>query len=813
MNESFTAKLKATRWDVKREKELLEAWEREKLYEFNPDPGDPREILAIDTPPPYASGKWHVGGAAHYAQIDMIARYFRMKGFNVLVPFYADRNGLPVEVQVEKAYNVNPHELSATPEGRERFLKLCRGFLDKAESEIVSVWRRLGCSFQYWRDGTDSEEYRRITQATFIELYKKGLIYEAERPVNWCPRCKTTLADAELEYVDEETLLYYIKFQVKETGEYLVVATTRPELLRSCKALAFNPGDARYARYKGMHVVNPVYGHEMPILEHAEVDPEYGTGLVMICSYGDQRDVRMFRELGLEPTVIVDRDGRLTSEAGPLAGLSIVEARARIAEILESKGLLVRKEKLKHSIPVCWRCKTPVQIIHSKEWFLKQLEFKDSLLEIAEQLDVKPPMHKKKLVDWVKSVTTDWPISRDRYYATEIPLWRCSRCGSILVPEPGRYYRPWRDQPPWDECPVCKAPREYIIGEKKVFDTWFDSSISVLYITYYLRNQALFEKAFKYTLRPQGLDIIRTWLYYSLLRVYQLTGKPAFRWVRVTGMGLDEKGEAMHKSKGNVIDPEPYVEKYGADAFRFWAASSARLGYDYRFSEQSLKTGLLFATKLWNIARYISSFPEPEEYVLREIDKATLIYLDNTIASIDKAYSELDVYEPIHQLYQFTWNYFASHYIELTKSRAYNRDGRYSELEQKGVWYTLHYTLKAVLRALAPIMPFVTDAIFRELYGRSVHLERFPEPRSENLGKPYDVIQAVVDANSAIWRYKKKMGLRLSEPLKVKVYLPEVLKSVVDEFRELHKLESIEFYRTPPSDSTDIGGRVYLAKQ
>ncbi|MGC8953230.1 MAG: valine--tRNA ligase [Desulfurococcus sp.] len=811
MEQAYEPKIREKRWDLKREKELLETWDKEGVYKFIFNPGDNREIIAIDTPPPYASGKWHVGGAAHYTQIDMIARYFRMKGYNVLVPFYADRNGLPVEVQVEKTYKVNPHELSATPEGREHFLKLCREFLDKAEGELVNVWRRLGCSFQYWRNGTDSEEYRRITQATFIELYKRGLIYEAERPVNWCPRCRTSLADAELEYNEEETYLYYIKFQVKETGEHIVVATTRPELLRSCKALVYHPGDERYVKYKGMHAINPVYGHEMPILEYEEVDPGYGTGLVMVCSYGDQRDVKMFRDLGLEPLIIVSKEGYLTKEAGILAGLKLTEARAKVVEILESNGLLVKKEKIKHDIPVCWRCKTPIQIVNSREWFLKQLDFKDELLKIIDQIEFKPLMHKKKLVDWINSVSTDWPISKDRYYATEIPLWKCSKCGSILLPEPGKYYRPWREPAPWDKCPVCGAPREYLVGEKKVFDTWFDSSISVLYVTHYIRDPVLFEKAFKYTLRPQGQDIIRTWLYYSILRVYQLTGKPAFKWVRITGMGLDEKGEAMHKSKGNVIDPDPYVEKYGADAFRFWAAISAKLGYDYRFSEQTLKTGLYFATKLWNIARYISSFPEPKEYRLRGIDKATLAYLDKIIEKIDKAYSELDVYEPVNEIYQFTWNYFASHYIELTKSRAYNRDGKYNELEQKAAWFTLHYTLKSILKALAPIMPFITDAIYRELYGRSIHLERFPEPDRERLKQPHNLVEKVVNVNSAIWSYKKRNNMKLSEPLRGKVYLPKGLEEVAEELRDLHKLEEIEFYEEAPSNTIDVGGGVYLS--
>jgi valyl-tRNA synthetase len=807
LSNRFKPKIEETRWDPRREVDLLKIWDEEGLYKPDTSSG---EVVVIDTPPPYASGKWHVGGAAHYSQIDMIARYLRMKGFSVIVPFYADRNGLPVEVQVEKKYGLNPHEIAKTPEGRERFLELCKKFLDEAEEDIVRVWRRLGCSFDYWRDGTDSEKYRTITQATFIELYKKGLIYEAERPVNWCPRCRTTLADSELEYIERSDYLYYIRFRVKETNEEVVVATTRPELLRACKALVYKPGDERYTRLKGLHAIAPIYGSELVILEHPEVDPSFGTGLMMVCSFGDHVDVKMFRDLGLEPEVIIDKNGRMSEKAGFLSGLPVEEARRKIAEALEAGGFILRKEPIQHSIPVCWRCKTPTQIIAAREWFLKQVEFKDKLLEVIDKIEFKPEFHKKKLVAWVNSVSTDWPISRDRYYATEVPVWRCTSCGSILLPEPGRYYRPWKDEPPWDKCPVCGAPRDRIVGERKVFDTWFDSSISVLYASGYMRNPELFRRV-KYTLRPQGVDIIRTWLYYSVLRVYQLRGEPAFKWVRITGMGLDEKGEEMHKSKGNVIDPEPYLEKYGADAFRFWAAASGRLGYDYRFSEQLIRTGLMFATKLWNIARFISSFPEPEDYKLRPIDEATLAYLSRVVEKVDKAYMDLDVYEPVHEIYQFTWNYFASHYMELVKSRAYNQDGSYSVEEQKGAWFTLHYVLRNVLKMLAPIMPFITDTIYRKLYQRSVHAEGFPRASAEFLAKSFELAELVVNIDSAIWGYKKKNNMRLTDPLRRRVYLPRSVNGVLQELVSLHKLEYVELYENPPANAVEIGAGVFIS--
>lgn len=810
---TWKPRIKERRWSIEWEKQLIDTWLKEGIGKPSLDPQDPREVIVIDTPPPYASGKWHVAGAAHYAQIDMIGRYFRLKGYNVVMPFYADRNGLPVEVQVEKTYGINAHSMAKTREGREKFLQLCKEFLDKAEAEIVNVWRRMGCSFDYWKNGTDSPEYRKLTQATFIEVYKKGLIYEAERPVRWCPRCKTTLAEAEIEYKEEDDYIYYVVYKLKDDGRDLVVATTRPELLAGCAALAYHPDDERYKGLAGKKAIAPLYGHEVTIVEHPSVDPNFGTGLMMICSYGDEDDVRLFSELKLKPKVLINEDGVMKEEAGPIAGLPVKEARRKIAELLEKQGLLVKKEKIRHSVPVCWRCKTPLQIINRKELFLKQLEYLDVIREIAAKMDFKPEMHRKKLYAWIDSITMDWPISRDRFYGTEIPLWYCRRCGAKLLPEPGRYYRPWRDDPPWDKCPKCGAPKEYLEGEKRVFDTWFDSSISVLYVTQWIKNREFFEKAFKNTLRPQGQDIIRTWLYYSLLRVYQLTGKPAFRWVRITGMGLDPKGRPMHKSLGNVIDPEPVIEKYGADAFRFWAAIASKLGYDYRFDEGKIMTGRNFVTKLWNLARFVSAFPRPEEKPkLREVDEAFLALLDEYLEKADKAYMDLDVYEPAQLLYEYAWDYYADHYVELVKERAYNRQRKYDEEAQKAAWWTLHTILERLTIALSPIMPFVTDKIHRELYGGGVHTKKYPEPliNKEKRGSLANLARMLVKVNSEIWNYKRSRGLKLSEPIEDRVVLvPEVVAGVLDELEDLHKCK-IETYREVPSNAEKVGELVYV---
>ena len=802
---TFKPKIAETRWNIEEEEKLLELWEKEKLYEFNPNTDKP--IFSIDTPQPYASGAWHVGAAAHYAQIDMVARYFRMLGYEVLFPFGIDRNGLPVEVQVEKKYGIRAYEVP-----REKFIKMCKSFLDEVEKEILHIAWRLGLSANlkgYYQ--TDSPEYRALTQATFIELWRRGLIYEAEQVVIWCPGCRTTIAESEVEYAEKYTDLVYIKFKVKETGEDVVIATTRPELLCTCALVIFNPADKRYKHLEGKHVIVPIFNHVVPIRAHPAAKIEFGTGLVMVCSFGDLTDVRIFRELGLKHKIAINPDGTMNEVAGPYKGLKVDEARRRIIEDLERQGLIVKKERIKHKVPICWRSKDPLEFITMKEFFLKQMEFKDEMLKLIEKLSFHPPRYKKLLEDWIKSISMDWPISRRRYYGTEIPIWYCKKCGHPNLPPPGKYYRPWCESPPFKKCEKCGASE--FIGETRVFDTWMDSSISPLFIAGYLKDKRLFRKIFPVSLRPQGYDIIRTWLYYTLLRVYQLTGKAAFKHIRISGMGLDEKGEAMHKSKGNIVPPIPVIKKYGADALRFWAASESKLGDNYRYSETKIRAAALFITKLWNIARFISAFPYIKEKVkLTPTDYAILGVLNDVIREYHESFKQMDTFIPANKLRYFTWNIFASHYIELVKERAYNRSGIFTEEEQKAAWYTLHTALRCILKMLAPIIPFVTDALWRRLYGGSVHKEKLPEPVSEWDTKYKEDMSEIMKFNAAIWGYKKKMNIPLRETLKATVYAPERLKPYAKDLRAMHKIEKLVFSKPPEKAcriSDEIG--VYVA--
>ncbi len=792
---SLKPNIKAPRWNLELENEQIQRWEKEKTYQFNNKSMKP--IFSIDTPPPYVSGKMHVAQAGHYTQIDMVARYFRMKGHEVLFPLGLDRNGLPVEVQVEKQHNLRSHEMP-----REKFIRICSQFLDKIEIDLIRILRRAGlsCDFiHYYR--TDSPEYRMTTQASFIEMWKKGLVYEDTRATNWCPVCRTSIADAEIDYAETETSLNYIKFIIKETGETVVIATTRPELLCTCAAVFFNPEDSRYQSLKGKTAITPIFEQEAPILANSYAKPEFGTGLMMACSYGDYSDLRLFRELNLKEIIAIDQTGRMNEVATAYKGLKVEEARQKIVLDLQSRGLIVKQEKIIHRTPICWRSEDPVEFIEMPEYYLKQLQFLDEVRRIAEKIRFYPKELKQILDNWINSITYDWPISRRRFYGTEIPIWYCKNCGKPHLPEPGRYYQPWKEKAPFTHC---ECGSQEFVGEQRTFDTWFDSSMTELFIIKYLRDEEFLRRAFPASLRPQGIDIVRNWLYYSLLRVYLLFREPAFRNVRLSGMGLDEKGEAMHKSKGNIVYSETIFQRYGADAFRFWSASEAKLGSNYRFSEARVKGASFFITKLWNIARFISSFfVVTENYELTPLDQMILAQLNDLVKKCKAGYEELDVYAPANSIRNFAWNVFADHYVEAAKSRAYNQHGEFEEKLQRGAWYTLHTCLNTVLRLLAPICPCAPEALWREIYStESIHLQPFPMENKKLESKLKALTTQFMNFNTEIWKYKKEKNIALSQGVNAVVYGSKELEVFKDDLKAMHKIKELRFAKPTAAAKT-----------
>ncbi len=786
--ETFKPKLTDKRWNIENEEILLKKWLEEGFYQPKFDFTKP--FFSIDTPPPYASGIWHVAAAAHYVQFDFFARYFWMKGYNVYFPMGIDRNGLPIEIKVEQEFGVKAREMD-----REEFINLCRRKLDEYEKYILDVIRRTGMLANYVEPyRTDSPEYRALTQATFIELWKRGLIYEDDRPTIWCPECYTPIAEAEVEYVKRTSKLYYIKFPYKDDPKkHIIIATTRPELIGATAAVLYNPEDERYKDLEDKEVLIPLYDYPVKVMPHSVVDPEYGTGMMMLSSFGDLEDVRLFRELNLEPRVLISPDGKMNEKSGKYRGLTVDEARKAIVKDLEENGFLVKVEPVEQNIPTCWRSKNPVEFIFVKALYLKQLEYKDELLKIIKDITFIPDFHKQLLINWINSLSIDWAISRDRYYGTEVPLWYCKRCGYPHVPEPGPYYQPWKDKAPFEKCVKC-GYKEFV-GDTRTFDTWMDSSISPLYIAKYSRDQKFFKHVFPITLRPQGIDIVRTWLYYTLLRVYLLTGKPAFKYVRLSGMGLDKYGRPMSKSLGNVVEPIPVIEKYGADAFRIWAASETKIGYNYLYDEKKIVAARNFITKIWNISRFISNFLDKSEEMnvseLLEIDKHILKRLNRLIELADEEYSNLDSFNTMRELRFFVWEVFASHYLELVKPRLYNKNNVFSDEERASASATVHLVLKTILKILHPIAPFITDYIWRELYGgKPILNEPFPEPFDVDVKE--DIIDDIMEFNSLIWKFKEENNIKKRDPL-TKVVAPKKLEIGYKDLKIFHNIGELVF--------------------
>ena len=767
-------KISEKAWNPELEKQILKQWEEDKIYDFTPQ----EDNFTIDTPPPYPSGRpWHIGAAAHYSQIDMIARTARMAGKNVYFPIGIDRNGLPVELYTEKKHKIRMRETD-----RNEFLNLCRNALDDLEAEMLLIMKSLGISgdfTNYYR--TDSEEYRTLTQSTFIDLWNKGQVYLANRPNNYDWISGTTIADAEIIYQDLQTKLVYMKFKIKDTDKEIIIASTRPELLCACRTIIVNPEDERYAQYIGKKIIVPMTNKEVELRTHHSAQQEFGSGAVMVCSYGDQNDVALFRELELEEIVAIGLDGRMTEVAGDYTGLKPKQARAKIIEDLEAKGLLDKVEDINHRTPVSERSKAPIEIIPMEEYYLKQKESIDKMKKIGGEVIFHPNMHKQILMNWLDSINIDWPISRRRYYGTEIPIWYCKKCSEPHVPEPGKYYKPWNEKCPINNCVKCDSTE--FVGEERTFDTWMDSSVSPLFISKFNKDDEFFNKVYPATIRPQAKDIVRTWLYYTLLRCEQLTGEKPWSEAWIMGYGLDEKGMKMSKSKGNAIDPLPVIEKSGADTFRFWSASEINHGYDFRCNEQKIESTRKFLSKLWNVSRFLSSFPVIESGTPNASDKWILSELDNLVKECKKGYDDYNFFIPAIAIREFTWNVFAAHYIEMVKARAYGID--FSDEERDGAIFTLHKTLSTILKLLAPITPFITEHLWKILYSKeSIHKQK--QVDIENIEEQSDITKEIVEFNSKTWNEKKSQNLSLKDSIKIEI--PEKLKPFAKDLKSMHNL-------------------------
>jgi valyl-tRNA synthetase len=737
------------RWQAK--------WKEWEIYRF--DPRSEREVFSIDNPPRYASGALHLGHAYGYTVIDFAARYKRLKGYNVFFPLCFDVNGMPVEVRVEKAMGIKASDVS-----RQEFIRMCQEFAEKDIDEMTRQFEMLGESMDpsiYYQ--TDAEYYRKLTQISFIRMFRKGLVYKGHFPVNWCTRCGTALAAAEVNYEHRNTTLNYIKFRDVDTGEAVPIATTRPELLCTCLLVAVHPEDESKASLIGRELATPVFDRRVKVVADPKVDPEFGTGTVMICSIGDKDDLEWIMKYGLSLEKGIDEAGRMTELAGEYEGMSVADARRCILDDMKVADLLTRQEDTDQNVGTCWRCRTPVEILKLPQWFIKTLEFRDSVLKMVDEVEWHPEFMKVRITDWINSLAWDWVISRQRYFATAIPLWECEDCGHVLVADEAEcYVDPVMTPPKLDKCEACGGK---YVGSTDVFDTWMDSSISPLYNTFWERDPALFDRLYPMTLRPQSHDIIRTWAFYTILREMQLTNERPWHEVMIHGFVMAPDGRPMHASSGNVIDPMPLLEKYGGDAMRYYA-STCSLGMDHAFKEQELVRGNRLAVKVWNVMRLIGTAcktrPERPEST-HPVDRWILSRFGELVRSVEDRNEEYEFDRAMDAIQDFLWHEFADHYIELVKHRAYSDN-------DEGAKYTLYTVGLGLLKMVSVFLPHVAEDAYQICFKPneepiSVHISRWPDAplrdeEAERRGK------AVKDIVAAVRSWKSSKGISLNREIR-----------------------------------------------
>jgi valyl-tRNA synthetase len=711
-------------------------WESRDVYRYDRPGTGP--VFSVDTPPPYVSAAHlHVGHAMSYSQPDFIVRYRRMRGERVFYPIGFDDNGLPTERYVEQAYGVRAADMP-----RAEFVRLCLEQTRRTAAGYEDLWRRLGLSVDWsLRYSTIDERCQRTAQASFVKLHAAGYLRRASDPILWCPEDRTALAQADVADLERTGRLHRIAF-AGPGGAPLIIATTRPELLPACVALYCHPGDSRYSSIVGGQATVPLFGHQVPVRTDESVDREFGTGLMMVCTFGDGEDVAKWRRDGLPLRMVVTEDGRLGELAGEFAGLQLPQARSAIVAALESAGLLAGSDPVRQAVGVHERCQTPVEFQIRPQWFIAVRENADRFRARAAEIEWIPAFMRRRLEDWIDGLKWDWNITRQRHYGVPFPVWFCAACGTaVLALLSGLPVDPLTDKPPVPACPSCGCPG--LAGDPDVMDTWMTSSLTPQINDGWAlggTDPALAPMS----MRVQAFEIIRTWLFYSVVQSELHFGRVPWRTALISGWGLNEQGRKISKrdlSRHNGSDgfnryvPDDVLARYGADALRLWAAKG-RIGTDLRYNEKDVRAGRKFAVKLWNVGRFLSlhtgsdplaagPFIPPRDRDI--VDRWLLSHLAEAVDASTRAFEEHDCMQAHQAASRMFWAVFCDRYLEMVKDRI-------SEPETDGAnsaRWTLRESFRVLLGLFAPFTPFVTEHLYQRFYasgegGSSLHLTRWP---------------------------------------------------------------------------------------
>jgi valyl-tRNA synthetase len=802
-------------------------WESHDIYRYERDGLGP--VFSVDTPPPYVSASHlHVGHAMSYSQPDFIVRYRRMSGERVFYPIGFDDNGLPTERYVEQAYGVRAADMP-----RAEFVALCLAETRRTAERYEDLWRRLGLSLDWsLRYSTIDARCQRTAQTSFIKLYEAGYLRRTEDPILWCPEDRTSLAQADVEDLERTSRLHTIRFEGPD-GQGLLIATTRPELLPACVALYHHPADPRYAGLNRQTRARvPLFDYEVPLLTDESVDPQYGTGLMMVCTFGDSEDVLRWRRDHLPLRLVVEPDGRLGPLAGEFAGLPLAQARSAIVKALAAAGLLVDSLPVRQVVGVHERCQTPVEFQIRPQWFIAVREHADRFRARAAELEWIPPYMRRRLEDWIDGLKWDWNITRQRRYGVPFPVWFCTACATpVLARLKDLPVDPLADEPPVQACPSCGSAD--LTPDPDVMDTWMTSSLTPqINDGWALGSGVGTDPALApMSMRVQAFEIIRTWLFYSVVQSELLFRRVPWRTALISGWGLSEQGKKLSKrdlDKGgsggssprdgrvtgadgfNRYVPDDVMAKYGADALRLWA-TKGRIGTDLRYNEKDIRTGRKFAVKLWNVGRFLSlnlgdldvsaARPAPGERNI--VDRWVLSHLAEAVDQSTAAFAAHDYMQAHQAASRMFWSIYCDRYIEMIKDRlgrsfpdSTDRDSPEPDNpdldnpDRDSARWTLWESYRVLLGLFAPFAPFVTEYMYQQFYrpnegGVSLHLTRWPVPDERWRGdrSAVDQLAVILDATRVL-RSAERLGnsARLSQ-LIVQAHTPSA-EALLDQIAE-----------------------------
>jgi valyl-tRNA synthetase len=847
-------------------------WEADGTYRF--DPGRPREdVFAIDFPPLTVSGSLHVGHVFSYTHTDVLARFQRMRGRAVFYPVGWDDNGLPTERRVENFYRVRcdptlAHDPGFTPPdgpvasgqpkravSRPNFVELCRRLTDADERQFEALWRRIGLSVDWTLAyATIGERARRASQRGFLRLLAKGEAYQAEAPTLWDVTYRTAVAQAEVEDREVAGVAVQVRFEPEGSGRRgpgnpegvprsdkealrggalvdrdLVVETTRPELLAACVALVAHPDDARYRHLVGTTATSPLFGVPVPLVAHRLADPDKGTGLAMICTFGDLTDVLWWRELKLPVRSIVTREGRIRDTPpggvpdGPawaeLAGRTTAQARRRAVELLEAAGALAAEPRpVTHPVKFYEHGDRPLEIVTSRQWFVRLLAHRDRLLERGRELAWQPPFMRARYEHWVNGLHSDWLVSRQRFFGVPIPLWYpLTAAGEVDHQHP---IAPGEDRLPVDpssDVPAGYSPDQRgrpggFVADPDVFDTWATSSLTPQIAGGWEEDRERFARVFPMDLRPQSHEIIRTWLFYTVVRSELEHGLLPWSRAAISGWVVDPDRRKMSKSKGNVVTPAPVLDRYGADALRYWAARG-RPGTDTTADEGQMRVGRRLATKLLNSGRFILGLAGDDPAAAgpaEAIDLAMLAALDGVVADATQALEAAEWTAALERVERFFWN-FCDDYLELVKDRAYRPAGEPAGASARAA---LRAALDVQVRLLAPYLAYACEEVWSWWRDGSVHLAAWPASPSAAAGADRRPLEAASLVIAALRRAKSQARRPLRTPVDLAVVAgpPELVaaaRAAEADLAAAGRVAAFQYRERPEADGLDV--RVELA--